>query len=117
MKKKIGRLLLNLQPSELDYPLVLESVAETVPPRSIVYFLSMSVKAVPDFIGILEEQGCTCFWIYAPPENFPVTEPDKPRVVDRRKVRAAVSGYCMPDIADFATGPEILESRSGYEKI
>ena len=117
VKKKIRQLLLNLQGSELNYTLVLEAVAETIPPRSIVYFLSMSGKTVPDFIGILEEQDCTCFWIYAPPENFPVTEPDKPRIVDRRKVRASLPGYCMPDIADFATGPEILESRSGYEKI
>ncbi|MBQ9502319.1 MAG: DUF58 domain-containing protein [Lentisphaeria bacterium] len=117
VRKKIERVLLDLQESDLAYSLVLEAVAETVPPRSIVYFLSMSARAVPDFIGILEEQDCTCFWIFAPPENFPVTEPDKPRIVDRTKVRASLPAHCMPDIADFATGPEILESRNGHEKI
>jgi len=54
---------------------------------------------------------------YAPPENFPVTEPDKPRIVDRNRVRAALPPHCMPAIADFATGPEILESGRSHENI
>ena len=117
VKKKIAQVLLNLQPSELDHALVLEAAAETVPPRSIVYFLSMSAQAVPDFIDLFEEQDCTCFWIYAPPENFPVTEPDKPRIADRAKVRAALPPQYMPDIADFTTGPEILENGRSHEKL
>ena len=117
VKKKIRQVLLDLQGSELPFSLVLESVAENIPPRSIVYFLSMSPKAAPDFIDIFEERGSSCFWIYAPPENFPVTEPDKPRIVDRNRARAALPAHCTPDIADFATGPEILESGRSHEKI
>lgn len=117
VKKKIGQVLLDLQPSALDYALVLEAVAETVPPRSIVYFLSMSARAVPDFIDLFEEQDCTCFWIYAPPENFPVTEPDKPRIADRKMVRSSLPEHCMPDIADFTTGPEILENGRSHGTI
>lgn len=117
VRKKIRQVLLSLRESKLDYASVLEAVIETIPPRSIVYFLSMSPRTVPDCISTLEEQDCSCFWIYAPPENFPYVNPDKPRVVDRKKAKAALDEHCMPDIADFSTGPEILESRSDYEKI
>jgi hypothetical protein len=117
VKKKIRHVLLNLQESELDYTSVLQAVLETIPPRSIVYFLSMSHQTVPDCIGTLEEQDCTCFWIYAPAENFPRIEPDKPRFIDKRKALAGLNKHCMPEIADFTSGAEILESRNDYEKI
>ena len=78
----------------------------------------MSVRDVPEYISILEEQDCACFWLYAPRENFPPKEPDKPRFINRKKVRDSLAGLpCKPDIADFTTGAEILESRSLYEKI
>ena len=112
-----GQLLLTLQESELDYASVLSAVTETIPPHSIVYFLSMSHQAVPDYISVLEEQDCSCFWIYAPPENFPPVTLEGLRIVDRAKAKAPLNKHCMPDIADFTTGPEILERRSGYEKI
>ena len=117
VNKKLKQLLLTLQESELDYASVLSAVTETIPPHSIVYFLSMSHQAVPDYISVLEEQDCSCFWIYAPPENFPPVTLDGLRIVDRAKAKAPLNKHCMPDIADFTTGPEILESRSGYEKI
>ena len=117
VKKKIRHVLLNLQESDLDYASVLQAVLETIPPRSIVYFLSMSHQAVPDCIGTLEEQHCTCFWIYAPAVNFPRIEPDKPRFIDKRKALAGLNKHCMPEIADFTSGAEILESRNDYEKI
>ena len=117
VNKKLKQLLLTLEESELDYASVLNAVTESIPPRSIVYFLSMSHPAVPDCISVLEEQDCSCFWIYAPPENFPPVSPDVPRIVDREKAKKSLNKHCMPDIADFSTGPEILESRSGHEKI
>lgn len=117
VKKKIRQVLLNLKESDLDYTSVLQAVIETIPPRSIVYFLSMSQQTVPDCIDTLEAQDCSCFWIYAPPVNFPRVEPDKPRFIDRRKALNGLTQHCMPEIADFTSGAEILESRNDYEKI
>ena len=116
--RQIRQALLHIQGTELDFSTVLKSVSESIPPHSIVYVLSMSVCEVPEYISILEEQDCTCFWLYAPRENFPPKEPDKPRFVNRKKIRDSLAGLpCIPEIADFTTGAEILESRSLYEKI
>ena len=120
VKTKIQQLLTHLQNSEQPFSKVLAAAAETIPPGSIVYLLSMSEESLPEYIGILEELDSFCFWLYAPAENFPPIEKDRPRILKKKKPTLFPdAGFCVTHIADFTTkAEEILESgTNSYEKI
>ena len=118
LKGKLRRLLTLLRSSTPAFQTVLAAAAENIPQRSIVCLLTMSLEKVPEYIRILEEQDCTCFWIYAPKEAFPPIEQDTPRFLNREKIKKQLENLPEPPVvADFTSGAEILEAGEGYEKL
>ena len=101
-----------LRPSDTAFSTILAEAVENIPQRSIVYLLSMSEEKLAEYTGILAEQDCFCNLIYAPARNFPLIEPDKPRIVRRDKMPEKISELAeIARMADFTSGAEILEHR------
>lgn len=122
VKGRIQQTLTLIQNSNQKFSQVLAAAAESIMPGSIVYILSMSKDSLAEYAGILEEQDCFCFWLYAPPQNFPPIEKDKPRILKK----AAKEEELLPGdslsiscTADFRTKTdEILKSgHQPYEKL
>ncbi len=119
VKGRIQQLLTNIQGSKQSFSTLLSLAAEQIPHGSIVYLLTMSPEELPGYIGILQEQDCFCFWLYAPAENFPPVEKDKPRVLDRSRMKERLKTLPVDVVtADFTSkAEELLKSGNPYEKI
>lgn len=119
VKGRIQQLLTDLQGSKQSFSRMLSLASEQIPNGAIVYLLSMSPEKVAEYMGLLEEKDCYCFFLYAPPENFPPVENDKPRVLDRDRIKEMLKK--LPEeagIADFTSNAEeLLESGNIYEKL
>lgn len=112
VREKIRQALTLLRPSDTAFSTILAEAVENIPQRSIVYLLSMSEEKLAEYTGILAEQDCFCNLIYAPARNFPLIEPDKPRIVRRDKMPEKISELAeIARMADFTSGAEILEHR------
>ena len=119
VNRPIRQLLTHLESSDQSFAKLLSTAAESIPPGSVVYLLSMSTESLPETIELLEERDSCCFWLYAPGENFPPVEPDKPRIVRREKLSDPFDDVStIPHIADFTTkADEILEGGSRGESL
>lgn len=117
VKNRVRQVLTLIRESGEEFASVLPSAVENIPPRSRVFLLTMSTAAVPEYIRILEEQDCSCLWLYAPAELFPPAEPDKPRKIRRERVMKKLQKLdIIPFVADFTSGAEILEGESADGK-
>lgn len=119
VKGRICNVLTLLQGGENSLAETLSAAAENIRPGSVVYLLTMSKEFLADYVTILEEQDCYCFCLYAPAENFPPVEPDRPRIVKREKKEGISQKFPCPFFTvDFQSkAEEILKNGDPYEKI
>ena len=119
IRSRILSTLTLLQSGKTTLAESLAASAEYIKPASIVFLLTMSLEKIPDHITILQEKDCFCHWIWAPAENFPPAEEDKPRILYPEKVENMLDGLPVkPFIVNFTTrADELLEGGNPYEKL
>ena len=119
VRNRIFSALTLLQGGKISLAESLAASAEHIKPSSIVFLLTMSLEKIPDYITIVQEKDCFCHWIWAPAENFPPAEEDKPRILYPEKVESMLAGLPVkPLTANFTTkADELLEGGNTYEKL
>ncbi len=109
--RKLLETLMQLTPSQLPLPELLNEVLEAIPPGSVVYVLSLSAEAeCQRNFELLLDQDCEIRWIWAPKLNFPIVDPDCPRILYPEKLQ--LPGHCAvkPRIVNYQTQlPELLK--------
>lgn len=80
----------------------LSECAEYIHPNSIFYCLSMSnPKPLQSIFELLIERDIDVRWIYAPPQCFPVIDPEKPRRIRKGAVTIDYQHGINPVICTF----------------
>ena len=76
---KIMEILTDLQPSGSPVESLVADAMENFPDGAVVYVLTMSAsRELRDLLSLMEAQGYSVRWIFAPKQHFPPHEPDEP---------------------------------------
>ena len=109
--------LTDLLPSETKIETLLEDVMENIPENAVVYVFSMSVsEELSGLLKLMDDQGFTVRWIYAPKQHFPHVEDDEP--IRMTPVRQKWKpGDLIPLTATYQTNlAELLKSENVLDK-
>lgn len=80
IRLRIMEILTDLQPSDTRVEELAADAMENFPDGAVVYVLTMSAsRELSDLLNLMEAQGYSVRWIFAPKEHFPPCEPDEPR--------------------------------------
>lgn len=80
IRLRIMEILTDLLPSDTPVEELVADAMENFPDGAVVYVLTMSAsRELSDLLNLMETQGYSVRWIFAPKEHFPPCEPDEPR--------------------------------------
>ena len=108
---KIMEALTDLLPSKSKVEEVIADAAENLPDGSVVYVLTMSAsRELSELLKLMEAQGFSVQWIFAPKQHFPPRESDEPRRMSVVRVKLD-DGDIKPLTASYRTDPvQLLRS-------
>jgi len=102
IKEPIINALALLHAGNISLEHQLSECVDYIHPNSIFYCLSMSnPKPLQPIFELLRERDIDVRWIYAPPQCFPVIDPEKPRRIRRGAVTIDNSHGINPAICTF----------------
>ncbi len=103
IRGKIMEALTDLQPSKSKVEDVIADAAENLPDGSVVYVLTMSASdELSELLELMEAEGFSVQWIFAPKQHFPPRESDEPRRMSVVRVKQK-DGNVKPLTASYRT--------------
>ena len=101
IRLKIMEILTDLQPSKSRVEDLVADAMENFPDGAVVYVLTMSAsRELSGLLKLMETQGISIRWIFAPKQHFPPCEPDEPRRMTPLEPEVEVDGI-RPLAASF----------------
>ena len=101
IRLKIMEILTDLQPSKSRVEDLVADAMENFPDGAVVYVLTMSAsRELSGLLKLMETQGISIRWIFAPKQHFPPCEPDEPRRMTPLEPEVEVDGI-RPLTASF----------------
>ncbi|MCF6176014.1 MAG: DUF58 domain-containing protein [Victivallaceae bacterium] len=109
IKAPIINALALIQPGQISLEQQLSECIDYIHSNSIFYCLSMSnPKPLQPIFELLLEQNIDVRWIYAPPQCFPIIDPEKPRRIRRGAVNIESKHGVMPEICTFQSDIAVI---------
>ena len=100
IRLKIMEILTDLQPSKSRVEDLVADAMENFPDGAVVYVLTMSAsRELGELLNLMEMQGYSVRWIFAPKQHFPPCEPDEPRRM--AAIQPETAGGVKPLTASF----------------